>query len=106
VVVLLLDPETVLPVAIILAVPIDTLIPTVDVYNGLDKLLVPVLRGRRPEAGAAEPDPVPTGCLAVPVIVGFLIASFCSSRWVSITGSGSAVEDTALTTGVMGIPKP
>ena len=105
-VVLLVNPETVLPVAVLRVMLMATLIPTVDIYEGLDKLLVPVLRGGRPEAGAAEPDPLPTGCLAIPVIVGFLIASFCSSRWVPLSRSGSAVEHTSPTTGVMGIPKP
>ena len=105
-VVLLVDPETVLRVAVLLAVPVAPLIPMVDLCGGLDKPVVPVLRGGRPEAGAAELDPVPAGRLAVPVTVGFLTASFCSSRWVSLTGSGSAVEDTSSTTGVIGTPKP
>jgi len=79
--VLPVDPETVLRVAVLLAVPVAPLIPTVDLCGGFDKLVVPGLRGGKPEAGAAaEPDPVPAGRLAAPATVGFLAASFCSSR--------------------------
>jgi len=103
--VLLIDPETVLRVAVLLAVPAAPLIPTADLCGGFDKLVVPVLRGGGTEAGAAELDPVPAGRLAVPVTVGFLAASFCSSRWVSLTGSGSA-EDPSPITSVIDTSKP
>jgi len=103
--VLLIDPETVLRVAVLLAVPVAPLIPTADLCGGFDKLVVTVLRGGGTEAGAAELDPVPAGRLAVPVTVGFLAASFCSSRWVSLTGSGSA-EDPSPITRVIDTSKP